>query len=311
MTSDIHMAFRRALAVARRHEGATAPNPAVGCVLLDADGRVLAEAGHARAGEPHAEAAAIALARAAGVAERIDTVVVTLEPCRHHGRTGPCTEAILSTPARNLWYGCPDPNPRALGGAEDLARAGLTVHQIDAPDLTAEAERLLAPFARRITLGRPFVTVKQALRRGSMIPPAGQKTFTSPASLTLAHQLRRRADAILTGSGTVLADRPEFTVRHLPDIPGKTRRLCILDRRGRVDAAYLAEARARGLVPTIAQDLGAALRALAAEGCNEVLVEAGPLLTEAVRAAGLWDEWVRIEAAPTPGAQDKITILTP
>ena len=310
MEPQINLAFRRALQAARQHEGATAPNPAVGCVLLDRDGVILAEAGHAGAGQPHAEAAAIAQARQAGLAERIHTVVVTLEPCAHHGRTGPCTSAILSTPARLVCYGMADPNPVATGGAEVLARAGLTVRRIDDPDLRAEAARLLAPFASRITRGRPFVTVKQALRQGSMIPPPGQKTFTSPPSLTLAHRLRRRADAILTGSGTILADRPEFTVRHLPDIPGKSRPLCILDRRGRVDAAYLAQARARGFLPRVETDLGAALTALAQEGCNEVLVEAGPALTAAVEQAGLWDEWVRIETPDEPGAPDKITFLS-
>lgn len=308
MTIQIDDAFRRALAAARLHEGATAPNPAVGCVLLDAEGQMLAEAGHSGAGQPHAEAAAIALARKRGLEARIHSVIVTLEPCNHTGRTGPCTGAILSTPAREVWYAMPDPNPVASGGAAALAAAGLKVRRLADPALLAEAARLLAPFATRLRLGRPFVTVKQALRGGSMIPPPGQKTFTSPTSLHLAHSLRRRADAILTGSGTVLADRPEFTVRHLPDVPGKSRILCILDRRGRVDEAYLAEARARGFRPMLAQDLGQALADLAAQGCNEVLVEAGPEVLASVRAAGLWDEWVCIEAAPQPGAQDTITI---
>ena len=288
----IAAAFARAIAAARFHEGATAPNPAVGCVLLDAAGTILIVAGHPGAGQPHAEARAIQLARVAGVADRIHTVIVTLEPCNHQGRTGPCTTAILTTPAAEVWYALPDPNPLASGGAAALAKAA----------------RLLAPFATRVRLRRPFVTVKQAVDgRGSMIPPPGQKTFTGPEALTLAHQLRRRADAVLTGSGTVLADRPEFTVRHVPDIPGKSRILCILDRRGRVDSGYLAEATARGFRPMIAADLATALRDLALEGCNEVLVEAGPAVTKAVRAAGLWDEWVLIEKA-MPDQRDRITI---
>ncbi len=313
-TAILAEAFRHALLLASEHEGATAPNPVVGCVLLDAAGAVLTAAAHLGAGLPHAEARAIALARDAGLAERIDTVIVTLEPCNHHGRTGPCSAAILSTPAREVWYGMPDPNPVASGGAATLRAAGLRVRplaELNHPAraaLVAKAERLLAPFATRVQRGRPFVTVKQALdASGSMIPPLGAKTFTGPEALLVAHQLRRRADAILTGSGTVRADRPEFTVRHLPDIAGKSRILTILDRRGRVDAEYLALARARGLQPHIATDLADALRGLAEAGCNEVLVEAGPTLTELVRASGLWDEWVLIEKAPL-GQSDQITI---
>jgi diaminohydroxyphosphoribosylaminopyrimidine deaminase/5-amino-6-(5-phosphoribosylamino)uracil reductase len=299
------------LDLAAKQEGATAPNPAVGCVLLDAQGEVLIAAAHLGAGQPHAEARAIQLAREAGLEARIHRVVVTLEPCNHQGRTGPCTAAILTTPAREVWFAVPDPNPLAAGGAKALAEAGIKVHdlaQLNHPDhdaLQARATRLLAPFATRIRLNRPFVTVKQALDpRGSMIPPPGQKTFTGPEALLLAHRLRRRADAILTGSGTVLADRPAFTVRHLPDIPGKSRVLMILDRRGRVDADYLDLARARGFRPLIATDLAQGLQDLGALGCNEVLVEAGPCIAEAVAEAALWDEWVRIDQ----GTPDRITI---
>ncbi len=320
MTSDdpraavLAVAFRHALTLAAEKEGATAPNPTVGCLLLDASGQTLIAAAHPGAGQPHAEALAIRLARNAGLADRIATVIVTLEPCNHHGRTGPCVDAILTTPASEVWYGLPDPNSVASGGADRLRRAGLTVRslaELDHPDraaLLSDATRLLAPFACRVQRRRPFITVKQALdRSGSMIPPPGQKTFTGPEALTLAHRLRRRADAILTGSGTVLSDRAAFTVRHVSDIPGKSRILCILDRRGRVDDLFLAEARLRGLRPMVAHDLDAALQDLATQGCNEVLVEAGPSLVSSLRDGGLWDEWVLIQQAP-PGGTDRITI---
>ena len=313
-TPALVAAFRHALSLAAEHEGATAPNPTVGCVLLDVAGQILMAAAHPGAGQAHAEAKAIQMARAAGLADRIATVVVTLEPCNHQGRTGPCTAAILGTPARQVWYAVADPNPLAAGGADHLRRAGLhvgTLAELDHAErdaLLAQATRLLAPFVSRVQRGRPFVTVKQALNAtGGMIPPPGQKTFTGPEALRLAHLLRRRADAILTGSGTVLADRPEFTVRHVPDIQGKSRILCILDRRGRVDANYLEQSRQRGFRPRIATDLTTALADIAADGCNEVLVEAGPRITEAIRTAGLWDEWVLIEKAP-PGQTDRITI---
>lgn len=297
---QIARGFARALAEARLYEGATAPNPAVGCALLDAAGAVLIVAAHH--GLPHAEARAIDAARAAGVVGQIDTVLVTLEPCDHTGRTGPCSAAILGTPARSVWYGVADPNPKAAGGAVRLLAAGLSVRPIaelahpQAAELEAEALRLVAPFVMRVTKGRPFVTVKQAINSaGTMIPPLGQKTFTGAAALRFAHELRRRADAIVTGSGTILADAPEFTVRHLPDFAGKSRVLCILDRRGRVGADYLRAAEARGFRTLIAQGIEGALRDLAAMGCNEALVEAGPSLLDTVERLGCWEEWVTIQ----------------
>lgn len=314
MASILAAGFRHALMLAADVEGATAPNPPVGCVILDAHGQTLTTAAHAGPGQPHAEAMAIRLAQQAGVADRIATLIVTLEPCNHHGRTGPCTGAILTTSAREVWYALPDPNPLASGGAERLRRAGLSVRTLselahpDREALLVDATRLLAPFTARVRLGRPFITVKQAIdRSGSMIPPHGQTTFTGTPALILAHRLRRRADAILTGSGTVLADRAAFTVRHVPDIAGKSRILCILDRRGRVDAAYLEGSRQRGFRPMIASDLSQSLNNLAAQGCNEVLVEAGPTLLHSLRETGLWDEWVLIQQAP-PGQSDQITI---
>ena len=295
-------AFARAIAVASDYAGATVPNPPVGCVLLDASGAILAVEAHRKAGDLHAEVRAIAACRTAGTIDRIHCIVVTLEPCNHHGRTPPCADAILATPAREVWIAETDPNPRVEGGgAARLTAAGLSVHflsDLDHPDasrLTADADRLIAPFVKWVTTGLPFVTVKQALdEAGSMIPPKGRKTFTSETSLTLAHRLRRRADAILTGSGTILADTPEFTVRRVPDHPDKSRVLAILDRRGRVPPGYLTEAAQRGLRPMLFADIGEALSRLGAKGVHEVLVEAGPTLTGAILAAGLWDEHVVI-----------------
>ena len=308
-------AFARAVAAATDHAGATSPNPPVGCAILDAAGTLLAVEAHRKAGEGHAEARAIAACRATGTIERIHTIVVTLEPCNHHGRTPPCAEAILSTPAHQIWIAETDPNPRVEGGgAARLAAADLSVRllaELDHPDsthLAAEAERLIAPFVTWVTTGRPFVTVKQALdEMGSMVPPVGRKTFTSEASLTLAHRMRRRADAILTGSGTILADRPEFTVRHVPDHPGKSRILAILDRSGRVPADYLVEAGRRGLRSLLFADIDEALVRLGAEGVHEVLVEAGPTLTAAILSAGIWDEHVAIRKIGA-GMPDHVTI---
>lgn len=309
-------AFRHAIALARRHEGATAPNPPVGCVLLDADGRIIATGAHRRAGAPHAEAEALRVARDAGRLGRLHTLVVTLEPCNHHGRTPPCVEAILAAPAREIWIACRDPNPGVVGGGvERLLADGRTVRFLaaldhpSAPAVLTDAERLLAPFAKRTLAGRPFVTLKQALARtGGMVPPPGQKTFTSEASLRLAHQLRRRADAILTGSGTILADRPLLTVRHVPDHRGKQRQLVILDRRRRVPASYLEQARRGGFAVHVLDDLDDALDLVGAAGGLEVLVEAGPSLTASVLERELWDELVLFEQASEPGLEDRVTV---
>lgn len=308
----------RALSAAEEFEGATAPNPPVGCVLLDVDGIELAAAGHRKAGELHAEAAAIGLARERGVGDRIHTVVVTLEPCNHMGRTPPCAEAILSTPAREVWIGVTDPNHAVTGdGTGRLLAAGLNVEFVeelrhaDAVKLHAAAQRLIAPFAKRVTTSLPWVTVKQAVaRNGSMVPPAGQKTFTSASSLLLAHQLRKRADAVLTGSGTVLADSPKFTVRHVPDFARKQRTLVILDRRRRVPADYLDAATLRGFDVRVEDTLLEALQRLGSHGALEVLVEAGPALTQQVLNSGLWDEHYLIEQGAANGG-DRISIRTP
>lgn len=311
----IAQAFARALELARAYEGATAPNPPVGCVLLDAAGIELAYGAHRRAGTPHAEAMAIAAARQSGVVGKIHTAVVTLEPCTHHGRTPPCAEALLATPARHIWIACRDPNPKVGSGVERLIAEGRRVRMLadlphpDASTLADDAERLIAPFCKHALTGLPFITVKQALSNaGSMIPPPGRKTFTAHSSLVLAHSLRRRADAILTGSGTALADDPHFTVRLVADHPDKQRLLVILDRRRRVSPDYLAAARRRGFVVHLEDDLHAALAMIGASGAMEVLVEGGPSLTRSVLETALWDELVLIEQAGDPGGTDRVTI---
>jgi diaminohydroxyphosphoribosylaminopyrimidine deaminase/5-amino-6-(5-phosphoribosylamino)uracil reductase len=310
LTATLLGAFEAAFDAAAALQGATAPNPPVGCAILDAAGVTLAIAAHTGAGRPHAEAVAIALCRAAGVEERIHTVVVTLEPCNHTGRTPPCVEAILATPARRVVIGAADPNPHvAGGGAAALTVAGLDVAFVgDLPGgapLAAASRRLIAPFVRRAADGRPWVTVKRAFDQGgSMIPPPGAKTFTAPASLDLAHALRRRADAILTGIGTVLADGPLFTVRRLADHSGRRRTLVVLDRHERLPPEYAPAAALRGLNVRVESDLGAALDRLAADGALEVLVEAGPRLSAAVLDAGLWDEAIDIHAGP--GGADRV-----
>jgi diaminohydroxyphosphoribosylaminopyrimidine deaminase / 5-amino-6-(5-phosphoribosylamino)uracil reductase len=311
-------AFSAALAAAHEFEGATAPNPPVGCVILSRDGTVLATAAHQKAGQPHAEALAIDTCRQTGTLADIHTLIVTLEPCNHHGRTPPCSEAILKTPAQEVWIGAADPNSKVKGGgAAHLRSAGLAVEMWSAwPDagaaeLAARASRLISPFAKRMATGLPWITVKQALNRGgNMLPQPGQKTFSSPQSLELAHRLRKRADALLTGSGTVLADAPLLTVRLVPDFPGKRRTLVLMDRRRRIPQSYIAAASARGFDVKMPGTLQEAFAELGQLGVNEVLVEAGPELTRAVLSSNAWDELVLIRQSKMPGQDDEIAIIS-
>lgn len=304
MSQAILQAMQAALEAAEQFRGSTMPNPPVGATAINADGSLMVSAAHERAGEPHAEVRAIELFREKSGGVPPDTLVVTLEPCNHYGRTAPCTEAILAAGIRRVVYGVSDPNPRVSGGgAKRLQAAGLEVQD----GLAAEkCARLIAGFQRREIMGRPYVTIKRAFdRRGSMIPPAGQKTFTSPEALRFAHELRRRSDAIVTGSGTVLADAPEFTIRHVPDPRKSPRFLVVLDRRRRVGSEWLAQAKANNFELIQAPDYPTALRELASLGAMEVLVEAGPTLSSAILQSELWDELIEIHQ----GSPAKIEIF--
>ena len=197
------------LELARRGEGRTRPNPPVGAVVIRS-GRVVGRGFHPRAGEPHAEVFAL---RDAGEAARGGELYVTLEPCSHQGRTGPCTEAVLAAGVTKVFIGCTDPNPRVAGrGIERLRQAGLTV---ECGLLESECRRLIAPFAKHITTGLPFVILKTAMTLDGKTATAtgDSKWITSEASRAHVHQCRNRCDAVLTGIGTVLADNPLLTVR--------------------------------------------------------------------------------------------------
>jgi len=281
--------------------GSTAPNPAVGAAAIDASGAVLSLKFHPGAGQPHAEALVIKDCRARGILDQVDTLLVTLEPCNHTGRTPPCTQAIITAGIKHVRFAVKDPNPKVAGGGETfLKAAGIDAAVFDDAEVAREAKNLLRAFAHWSETGRPWVTVKRALTAsGSMIPPAGEKTFTSPESLKLAHELRRRADAILTGSGTVLADHPLFTVRHVSDHPGKIRDLVVMDRRGRVqDEAWIHQAENSGFRVHFQTNLHEAMGFLGARGVLEVLVEAGPAVSSAILDSGLWNESITIKQVP-------------
>ncbi len=286
-------AMRQACQTARAWMGATSPNPPVGAAALDAKGRVLALAAHRRAGEDHAERALLKICRDQGVIERISTVCVTLEPCNHQGKTPPCCDALIEAKIRRVAVGCRDPNLDVKGGGvERLRAAGIEVVE----GIETEAcRRLIHAFAFYALEKKPFVTVKRAFdERGSMIPQKGQKTFTSHESLVLAHRLRKKADALVTGSGTVLADTPLFTVRHVKDHDGKRRILAILDPEGRVPESYIKEATKNGFDVTLYKDIDDCFSDIARRGAQDVLVEAGPTLSGAILKSPHWTMGVDI-----------------
>ncbi len=208
--SDNDTAFMaRALALARRAAGRTSPNPLVGAVVVK-DGRVVGEGYHQKAGTPHAEVHALA---AAGTGARGATLYVTLEPCSHHGRTPPCTEAILAAGVRRVVAAVQDPNPRVAGrGFERLREAGV---EVTAGVLEEEARRLNEAFFVYVTAGRPFVAMKTAMTLDGKIATAcGESRWISgEASRALAHRLRSELDAVMVGIGTALADDPQLTAR--------------------------------------------------------------------------------------------------
>src|SRR5690348_14083644 len=202
--------MHRALVLAETVRGATSPNPPVGAVLLGPDGQLIGEGATAPAGGPHAEVTALAVAGDDAVGA---TLVVTLEPCAHTGRTGPCADAIIAAGVSRVLYAVDDPNPDAAGGADKLREAGVEVVAHVAED-DARAGALHA-WLFAVQTGRPFVTWKYAATLDGRVAAADltARWISSAASRADAHQLRAGVDAIVVGSGTVLVDDPHLTVR--------------------------------------------------------------------------------------------------
>ncbi|MFD1829278.1 bifunctional diaminohydroxyphosphoribosylaminopyrimidine deaminase/5-amino-6-(5-phosphoribosylamino)uracil reductase RibD [Streptomyces desertarenae] len=204
--------MRRAVALAARGLGSTSPNPVVGCVVLDASGRIAGEGWHRRAGGPHAEVHALA---GAGEAARGGTAVVTLEPCDHTGRTGPCSRALIDAGIARVVYAVADPTPDARGGADTLAAAGIDV---EGGLLEEEAAEVNAAWLTSVRLGRPYVRWKYAATLDGRTAAADgtSRWITSSPARADVHRLRAEADAVLVGSGTARADDPHLAVRGVP-----------------------------------------------------------------------------------------------
>lgn len=302
----------RALRLAEKGLYTTSPNPRVGCVLVK-EGRVVGEGWHEYAGGPHAEVVAL---RAAGEEARGATAYVTLEPCCHHGRTPPCSEALLAAGVARVVAAMEDPNPRVAGGG--LARLRAAGVAVAGGLLATEAERLNPGFVKRMRRGLPFVRCKMAMSLdGRTAMASGESRWvTAPPARADVQRLRARSCAIVTGIGTVLADDPALTVR----LDGARRQplRVVLDPRLRTPpgARLLREPGATLIVAALAEpsavealraagaevillpdgagriDLPALLAELARREVNELLVEAGATLGGAFLSAGLLDELV-------------------
>ena len=235
--------MRRALDLAERGRWTVSPNPLVGCVLVR-DGEVVGEGWHERAGQAHAEVRAL---DQAGDRARGADVYVTLEPCAHQGRTGPCSAALLRAGVARVFVALADPNPLAAGGGEALRAAGIAVEVGLGQD---EARRQNEVFLHALATGRPLVVVKAAVSLDGRIAAADgtSRWLTGEAARQRVHRLRAEVDAVVVGSGTVLADDPALTCR-LEGAPQPLR--VVLDGRGRTPPdASLLDAAAPTLVLT-------------------------------------------------------------
>jgi diaminohydroxyphosphoribosylaminopyrimidine deaminase / 5-amino-6-(5-phosphoribosylamino)uracil reductase len=318
----VTVAERRALATALAHAQPAvrraAPNPGVGCVIL-ADGEVVGIGTTAPPGGPHAERVALA---AAGDRARGATACVTLEPCAHHGRTPPCTDALIAAGVARVVVAHPDPNPIASGGIAVLRDAGLEVVGPLPPEdaIRAAVAQQLEGFLHVVRRGRPHLTLKVAQTfDGALVAPDGARWLTGPTARRAVHRWRAARDAVLVGVGTVLADDPRLDVRDVAAVHDVEQpRAVVVDSRLRtppganvarvgtlvltcVEAAdpRAAALTARGVrIVTVAPDddgrvdLRAAMRSLADQGVTSVLAEPGRTLVDALLAADLVDRVV-------------------
>jgi diaminohydroxyphosphoribosylaminopyrimidine deaminase/5-amino-6-(5-phosphoribosylamino)uracil reductase len=305
--------MRRAIRLASLALGRTSPNPVVGCVVLSAEGATVGEGFHRAAGQPHAEVEALA---AAGDATRGGTAVVTLEPCAHRGRTGPCADALIEAGVARVVYAVPDPNPPASGGRDRLLAAGVDV----VPEvLRDEAEHGNRMWLTATRTGLPFVTWKFGASLDGRVAAAdgSSRWITGPLAREDAHRLRATHDAVLVGGGTLRADDPHLGLRH--GVRGCPPLRVVLDSAGRItpDARVLDDTAptlvavsdpapstvADGVAETVRlpssrgrADIRALLTELHRRGVRSVLLEGGPELAASFVAEGLVNQVIAYTA---------------
>ena len=307
--------MHRALALAGLADGHTSPNPVVGCVVLDAAGQLVGEGFHRRAGDPHAEVMAL---RRAGERARGGSLYVTLEPCCHHGRTPPCSEAVIAAGLKRVVVALPDPDPRVAGGGiRQLQQAGI---EVVSGVCQAEAANQNKAFCHRVRSGQPWGILKWAMSLDgrTALPNGASQWISGPSARAWVHRLRASVDAVIVGGGTVRSDDP------------------LLTSRGRRDPEPLRVVLSRGLdLPAEAQlwDTASAatlvahgpeaagqqapngperleldqceplplMQHLAARGCNQVLWECGPELAAAAIRQGCVQEVAAVLAPKLMG----------
>ncbi|MGP9845821.1 bifunctional diaminohydroxyphosphoribosylaminopyrimidine deaminase/5-amino-6-(5-phosphoribosylamino)uracil reductase RibD [Brachybacterium sp. 107] len=297
-------ALHRALEIAAHPAVAYGPNPRVGCVLLDREGTVLAEGYHRGAGTPHAEADALNHARnraLAGTAPRLHgaTAVVTLEPCTHTGRTGPCAQALIDAGVGRVVVARRDPNPVAAGGVQLLREAGLEV-DLDIPaDLAAAAGALNRGWEHGLHHARPLVTMKLALTLDGRAAAADgtSRWITGEAARQEVHDLRTTCDSVLIGTGTARADSPSLTARSSDGSLRPRQPVRAVMGTGVFPPLPTPDG-AGEAIALRTRDPSAALEDLFARGLRHVLLEGGPSLAAAFLHDGLVDELI-VHLAPT------------
>jgi len=313
-----HRHLQRALELAERGRGSTHPNPMVGCVIAHG-GTVVGEGWHARVGEAHAEAAALA---AAGDRARGATAYVTLEPCAHQGRTPPCADALIAAGVTRVVYASPDPDPRVAGAGDARLRAAGV--EVVAGACRDEADALNAAYLTHRRLGRPWVRYKTAMSLdGKIATRTGRSRWiTGPEARALVHLWRHQSDAVAVGVSTLLQDDPALTTRLVGEgAPGRTPRKVVFDAVARTPvtarvfatgpdghparvtlvvgpdapASRVRDLEAQGATVLAMPgnqgrpDVASALRALAADGVVELLLEGGGTLAWSFLAAGAID----------------------
>lgn len=296
-----HVRAAMALAVdaGERARGTTSPNPPVGAVILDRAGAVAGVGATRPPGGPHAEVCALA---EAGERARGGTALVTLEPCAHHGRTPPCTNALLAAGIAEVHFAVADPNPLAAGGAEVLRQAGVAVHGGLLGDVVAGGA--LRAWLHSVRTGLPHVTWKYAMTMDGRVAAADgtSRWISSEPSRAEVHLLRRQVDAIVVGRGTVLADDPRLTARADDGTDLARQPLRVVVGTGDLPAGAHIMDSAAETVHLRTRRPDDVVRALADRGVVDVLLEGGPRLAGAFLAAGLVDRVLTYVAPSLLGA---------